>query len=56
MGANREWPTHIDTNATGRLMGAYKLPDGATVRRVGKKLAGRAIDGVVHDGFPAPPA
>lgn len=24
MGANREWPTHIDMNATWRLMGAYK--------------------------------
>jgi hypothetical protein len=27
--------------------------DGATVGRFGKKLAGRLLDGVQHDGYPA---
>lgn len=31
----------------------HTFPDGATVRRVGKKLAGRLLDGVQHDGYPA---
>jgi protein gp37 len=30
----------------------FKFPDGRTVRRTGKKLAGRTLDGVTHDGFP----
>lgn len=32
----------------------YSFPDGRTVRRVGKKRAGRTLDGVVHDGYPTP--
>lgn len=32
----------------------FTFPDGATVRRAGKKLAGRLLDGVQHDGYPAP--
>ena len=30
----------------------FTFPDGATVRRVGKKRAGRLLDGVQHDGYP----
>ena len=30
----------------------FVFPDGATVRRVGKKAAGRLLDGVQHDGYP----
>jgi len=30
----------------------YRFPDGATVRKVGKKRAGRLLDGVEHNGFP----
>lgn len=30
----------------------YQFPDGATVRKVGKKRAGRLLDGVEHNGFP----
>ena len=30
----------------------YRFEDGATVRRVGKKVAGRALDGVVWQEFP----
>ncbi|SLN36137.1 Phage protein Gp37/Gp68 [Aquimixticola soesokkakensis] len=32
----------------------FKFPDGRTVRRTGKKLAGRTLDGVEHDGYPHP--
>jgi protein gp37 len=31
----------------------FTFPDGNTVRRTGKKLAGRLLDGVEHNGFPA---
>lgn len=31
----------------------YYFEDGATVRRLDKKLAGRTLDGVTHDGYPA---
>ncbi|MEH7877011.1 DUF5131 family protein [Rhizobium laguerreae] len=30
----------------------FQFDDGATVRRIGKKLSGRTIDGVTHDAFP----
>ncbi len=30
----------------------YQFPDGSTVRKVGKKLAGRLLDGVEHNGMP----
>ncbi|PTR05380.1 MULTISPECIES: phage Gp37/Gp68 family protein [unclassified Novosphingobium] len=30
----------------------HQFPDGATVRKVGKKLAGRLLDGVEHNGMP----
>lgn len=50
---NGEWVSVSAVEGRGRH---YTFPDGASVRRVGKKLAGRAIDGVVHDGFPALPA
>mgnify|MGYP003137318389 CR=1 FL=1 len=30
----------------------FTFPDGATVRRVGKKAAGRLLDGVEHNGMP----
>ena len=50
---NGEWVSVSVVEGRGRH---YTFPDSATVRRVGKRLAGRAIDGVVHDGFPALPA
>lgn len=31
----------------------HYFPDGAGVRRTGKKIAGRTLDGRTHDGFPA---
>lgn len=30
----------------------HRFEDGATVRRVGKKIAGRLLDGVLHDAMP----
>jgi protein gp37 len=30
----------------------FTFPDGATVRRTGKKNAGRALDGAIHNSFP----
>lgn len=30
----------------------FTFPDGATVRRIGKKSAGRTLDGAIHDSFP----
>lgn len=30
----------------------FTFPDGATVRRTGKKSAGRTLDGTIHDAFP----
>ncbi|WP_305970250.1 MULTISPECIES: DUF5131 family protein [unclassified Mameliella] len=32
----------------------HTFPDGRTLRRIGKKRAGRALDGEPHDGFPTP--
>lgn len=31
----------------------FKFPDGTTVRRVGTRKAGRTLDGIEHNGFPA---
>ncbi|HEY1129163.1 MAG TPA: phage Gp37/Gp68 family protein [Roseateles sp.] len=31
----------------------HQFDDGATVRRIGKKAAGRLLDGRTHDGFPS---
>lgn len=31
----------------------FRFPDGATVRRAGKRLAGRTLDGRTHDAMPA---
>lgn len=49
---NGEWVSASEVSGPGRH---YTFPDGATVRRVGKKLAGRALDCVVHDGLPRDP-
>jgi protein gp37 len=32
----------------------HRFEDGTTVRRVGRALAGRLLDGVLHDAFPSP--
>lgn len=47
---NGEWVSVSEVAGPGAH---FTFPDGATVRRVGKKLSGRTIDSVTHDAFPA---
>ena len=46
---NGEWASVSEVEGDGVH---HAFPDGRTVRRVGKKAAGRALDGVQHDGYP----
>lgn len=46
---NGEWVSVSEVAGPGAH---FKFDDGATVRRTGKKLSGRTIDGVTHDAFP----
>jgi protein gp37 len=46
---NGEWVSVSEVAGPGTH---FKFEDGATVRRIGKKLSGRTIDGVTHDAFP----
>lgn len=46
---NGEWVSVSEVAGPGPH---HTFPDGATVRRTGKKLAGRTIDGVIHDAYP----
>jgi protein gp37 len=47
---NGEWVSVSEVAGPGDH---FHFPDGATVRRTGKKLSGRTIDGVTHNAFPA---
>lgn len=46
---NGEW---VSVSEVGGGKRHHYFPDGATVRLVGKKAAGRLLDGVEHNGFP----
>jgi protein gp37 len=46
---NGEWVSVSEVAGPGTH---FKFEDGATVRRIGKKLSGRTIDGVTHNAFP----
>lgn len=46
---NGEWVSVSEVAGPGTH---FKFEDGATVRRIGKKLSGRTIDGVTYDAFP----
>lgn len=46
---NGEWVSVSEVAGAGAH---FQFEDGATVRRVGKKLSGRSIDGVTYDSFP----
>jgi protein gp37 len=46
---NGEWVSVSEVAGPGEH---YHFPDGATVRRTGKKLAGRTLNGVEHNGYP----
>jgi protein gp37 len=44
-----EWASVSEVEGEGKH---FSFPDGATVRRVGTKAAGRILGGVTHDAFP----
>jgi protein gp37 len=46
---NGEWVSVSEVKGKGRH---FSFPDGRTVRRVGKKKAGRLLDGIEHNGMP----
>ncbi|MDB5522808.1 MAG: hypothetical protein JWM58_571 [Rhizobium sp.] len=46
---NGEWVSVSEVAGPGAH---YTFPDGATVRRIGKKLSGRTVDGIEHNAFP----
>lgn len=46
-----EWVSVSEVAGPGRH---FSFPDGRTVRRTGKKIAGRLLDGRTHDEFPNP--
>lgn len=46
---NGEWASVSEVEGPGEH---YRFPDGTTVRRVGKKRAGRLLDGFEHNGMP----
>ncbi|MDX3929188.1 MAG: phage Gp37/Gp68 family protein [Shinella sp.] len=46
---NGEWVSVSEVAGPGEH---FKFEDGATVRRIGKRLSGRTIDGVEHNAFP----
>lgn len=48
---NGEWVSVSEVEGPGDH---FKFPDGATVRRTGKRLAGRTIDGDTYNGRPMP--
>lgn len=48
---NGEWASVSEVEGPGKI---FTFSDGRNVRRVGKRKAGRTLDGVTHDGFPTP--
>lgn len=46
---NGEWVSVSEVEGPGEI---HTFPDGRNVRRVGKRRAGRTIDGETYDGFP----
>lgn len=48
---NGEWVSVSEVEGPGAI---HAFDDGRNVRRVGKRKAGRTLDGVTHDGFPTP--
>jgi protein gp37 len=48
----KQWGEWVSVSEVAGPGAHHAFPDGATVRRTGKKLAGRRLDGVMHDGFP----
>ena len=51
----KQWGEWVSVSEVAGPGEHYRFEDGATVRRVGKKAAGRTLDGTTHDGFPEAP-
>jgi protein gp37 len=56
----KHWGEYAEDRQHGMATGmdgeirAHRFHDGVLVERVGKKAAGRLLDGVQHDGYPKP--
>lgn len=48
----KQWGAWASVSEVAGAGDHFQFSDGATVRNVGKKLAGRTLDGVIHDGYP----
>ena len=48
----KQWGDWVSVSAVEGPGDHYSFPDGATVRRTGKKAAGRTLDGLLHDLSP----
>jgi protein gp37 len=48
----KQWGERVSVSEVEGVGPHHMFPDGRTVRRVGKKRAGRTLDGVEHNGFP----
>ena len=51
----KQWGEYVSVSEVAGTGAHYKFPDGRTVRRVGKKLAGRLLDGREWNQFPVSP-
>lgn len=49
----KQWGDWVSVSETEGAGPHFHFDDGRTVRRIGKKLAGRTLDHVTHDGYPA---
>lgn len=52
----KQWGEFVSVSEVEGPGAHYRFPDGSTVRRTGKKLAGRTLDGREHTAFPRSPA
>jgi protein gp37 len=50
----KQWGEWVSVSEVAGPGDHFRFPDGATVRRTGKKLAGRTLDGRTHDEYPKP--
>jgi protein gp37 len=51
----KQWGEWVSVSEVEGPGAHHHFPDAATVRRTGKKLAGRMLDGVEHNEYPASP-
>ena len=49
----KQWGEYVSVSEVEGDGEHFTFKDGRTVRKVGKKLAGRTLDGQLHDGYPA---